>query len=62
MSLKNSSKWNIIFTNSIHFFHHLIINQFSLVMYSNVEPKFDVLLLVEGMQRNDEGNKMNMHD
>jgi hypothetical protein len=31
-------------------------------MCSNVKPKFDVLLLVEGMQRIDEGNKMIMHD
>jgi hypothetical protein len=31
-------------------------------MRSNVEPKFDVLLIVEGMQRNHEKNKMIMHD
>jgi hypothetical protein len=31
-------------------------------MHSSVEPKFDFLLLIEGMERNNEGSKMIMHD
>jgi hypothetical protein len=30
-------------------------------MHSSVESKFDFLLLIEGMERNDERSKMIMH-